>query len=111
PNISTAGSGVRNTGIAASAKSLRAGADCNSPIQQASTGLDEPRAASITASAAAVGSDIACGAKIASTPSTLPSARQARVAARYRSAPASPIRSTGLVCDQLGGSAALRAAS
>jgi hypothetical protein len=64
------------------AEHLHRGVGRASPIQQASTGLVDPLAASITARAASEAAVIACGASMASTPSTCSSARQAATAVR-----------------------------
>jgi hypothetical protein len=57
--------------------SLRASLTCSSPIQQVTSGLSLWCATSITVRAAWVGSVIACGVRMASTPSTWSSSMQA----------------------------------
>jgi len=58
----------------------RASRTCSSPIQQVTIGLSVFLATSISERAAWVGSVIACGVSMASTPSTLSSSTQAEIA-------------------------------
>ena len=104
----TAAPGVTKSGIFASLKSGFTSAVLLRSSQLASTGLFDPSlrpsfTASTVAFAASADEASAVGTFITSTASVFPSRITSLIAALYRSGPASPMISTGLPWDQVGG--------
>ena len=106
----TASSGVAKVGSPIRDSMASACRIVSAPIQQTSTGLLERFSNSAQSRAMASGGTMAVGAWISSTASAFGSASTGSSAAGYRSGGASPMMSTGLPRDHVGGSTASSAA-